>query len=160
MKKLLLGLVAAAVMSLSVGHAATTASTQATGTAFQLVSSSAVVDYITVLPDGTNTTFYLYDLASTTLTNLQGGYTNYYLTNATVVTSFTNYSGIVESYTNSALIYATNEVASSAGTYSPFSTVIALADVPTTFTISKVVSKGLVISNSHAATVIAGYREQ
>jgi len=161
MKKLLIGLFAAAVMSLSTGQAASTAYTTQVTTNYVLLSTgNYVLDYITLLPDGTNTTIRLYDFEWVSLALTNTGYTNTYVTNATVTTVFTNYSGIVERYTNSALSVGTRSVAANTDLLTPFATYIGLADVPTTFNVNQILTRGLCISNSHAMTVIAGYRQQ
>lgn len=160
MKKILLGLFAVMV-SASVGFAATAVSDMTTATNYVLISTGGkVLKSVTIVPNGTNATFRLYDKENTTLTYTNAAYTVRYLTNATVVTSFVDYGGNTNNFTNTALIYATNSVSASTNAVTPFATVLVGGSAVETLDLSQVLTKGLVISNTSSATVLAVYDNQ
>lgn len=158
MNKILLSL----LLSFGIVQGATEISTTAIGTNTVLLSSGGyVLKSLTFIPAGTNTTYRLYDFDNKVLTWTNDAYTVKYLTNATVVSTFVDYSGVTNSITNTSLIWATNTIAAATNTYSPFAVYGAAGSAVTTFDDLNIpLAKGLTLSNSHAGTVVYTYTQQ
>jgi hypothetical protein len=119
-----------------------------------------VIDYITVVPGSTNTMLYFYDLASTTLTYTNAGYTNVSRYTTNLITTYVTSTGITNTLTNSVTYTDVNVVGDATNTYSPIMTYAVPASTITTFTDKLILSKGLTLTNSHALTLIIGYKNQ
>lgn len=162
MKKLILAiLTGVALIGLSLpAKAAVTTTNSTTGETFTMLTSGALVDYITVVPQGTNVVTYVYDLADTTLTYTNASYTNFvtYITNQ--VTSFVTTTGVTNSWTNTVKYVDVYTTGAATNSYTPIATYATPSASIGTFTTPLQLRRGLTISNDVAATVIVGYRSQ
>lgn len=158
-KLLLIGLLAVGLMP-TVNATIVSTNVAAAGKFVLLSSGGKVIDYITVVSVGTNGLFYLYDWNSTTTTYTNAAYSYKYPTNSTVVTTFIGPTGMTNNYTNSVMTWATNSISAATNSLTPISAFAGPADVVATIPDTLILTKGLVISNTAAATVIVSYRDQ
>ena len=163
MKKLILAILTGIVLlGVTPTKAAVTSTNSTTGEVFTLLTTGGkVIDYITVVPAGTNVITRIYDLPDTYLVYTNTAYTNFvtYVTNQ--VNTFVTTTGITNSWTNTVKYVDVYTVAASTNnSYTPVATYATPSASIGTFTDRLVLNRGLTISNNVAATVIVGYRDQ
>ena len=156
MKKLII--VASLMVALSI-NAAVTSTTVATTTCSNLVtflSGGGTISSITFQSPPANVgSAKLYDSDTTSLTYTQAAYTTITVYATNLISSWTNYYGVVNNATNIVLMQATNTVA--AVTNSPLPLLLTMTGgTNTTVTYSGInanFSRGLAVTNTGAGTI-------
>lgn len=158
MKKILLSLTLVSLLAFqALGDVASSA--QATGATYNLLSGGGkVVQSIMVIPNGTNTIVKFYDSNTNTITQVAAGYTYYAPATASVVTTFVGPTGVTNTFTNTALIMATNVVAAATNTLPVLATYAVPAGTIGQFTDQLVLTRGLTFTNDKSCTIIVNYR--
>ena len=160
MKNFISLLVAIAIAILPVS--AVTLSTNVTGpTTNNILAGSIRVNQITVANNtAAALTLLLIDAPSTGFTYTNASYSSLSISGPTnLVTTYTNFFGVVESWTNKVIGYATNTVAASTNNYPYVLNLVVPANTTQIFTPDGVVQfmRGVLVTNSTNANITLDY---
>ena len=120
------------------------------------------INSVTLTANTTNTSILGFDSPTNTLGLSVGAYTNVTYSITNIVTSWTNFYGVANSYTNKSLIWTTNSISSSTRLWARPVTVSALTGVTATVSIDYLALNGLLLTNNSTgtATITVDYNTQ
>lgn len=164
MKKLLiiLGLAASLSCAIAATPASPATSNQTGANCFVLISGGGItVDNITLAPAGTNSIWYFYDCVNTNIVRTNTAFTNWTTYSTNVVLTWLTSGGTTNSVTNTALYTAPVVVAASTNiAVTPVITLAAPGDGIIAYPVRIPITQNLVVSNSHAGSVVVTYKTQ
>ena len=144
------------------GQGATVVSSPAAAATNSVLTTGLSITSITVAnTSGGAVSIRFIDAPSTSLTFSLGAYTNVTTANTPVTNSYTGFTGITVTTTNTQLVSTTNSVASSTPNFRSAFFMVAPDAQTTTFTPpagTMILPQGLLITNSAAATITINYQ--